>query len=57
VIALWLDHEGIETTQMYIHADIKLKEEAMAKTQTVTAPGRRANGPSRLAIARRKYGG
>ncbi|WOS67012.1 MULTISPECIES: tyrosine-type recombinase/integrase [Sinorhizobium] len=37
VIALWLGHENIETTQMYIHADIQLKEKAMAKTKPVTA--------------------
>lgn len=33
VIALWLGHESVETTQMYIHADIELKEKAMAKTE------------------------
>ncbi|WP_085026283.1 site-specific integrase [Ensifer aridi] len=37
VIALWLGHESVETTQMYIHADIQLKEKAMAKTKPVTA--------------------
>jgi integrase/recombinase XerD len=41
VIALWLGHESVETTQMYIHADIQLKEKAMARTQPVkTPPGR-----------------
>jgi integrase/recombinase XerD len=41
VIALWLGHESVETTQMYIHADIQLKEKAMARTQPVKAtPGR-----------------
>ncbi len=35
VIALWLGHESIETTQIYIHADLRLKEQALAK---VTAP-------------------
>jgi site-specific recombinase XerD len=41
VIALWLGHESMESTQMYVHADIKLKEKALAKTQPVTAsPGR-----------------
>jgi integrase/recombinase XerD len=38
VIALWLGHESVETTQMYIHADITLKERAMARTQSVKTP-------------------
>lgn len=41
VIALWLGHESVETTQMYIHADIEVKERAMAKTQPVAAPAGR----------------
>jgi len=32
VIALWLGHESIETTQMYLHADLRLKEKALART-------------------------
>lgn len=32
VIALWLGHESMETTQIYLHADMKLKEVAMART-------------------------
>lgn len=32
VIALWLGHESIETTQIYLHADLRLKEEALART-------------------------
>jgi len=38
VIALWLGHESVETTQMYIHANIELKEQAMEKTKPVEAP-------------------
>ena len=38
VIALWLGHESVETTQMYIHADIELKEKAMARTQSNKVP-------------------
>lgn len=41
VIALWLGHEGIETTQIYLHADLALKERALARTApTGTTPGR-----------------
>jgi len=35
VIALWLGHENVATTQIYIHADLTLKEQALART----APG------------------
>ena len=30
VIALWLGHESSETTQIYLHADMRLKEKALA---------------------------
>ena len=29
VIALWLGHESVETTQIYIHADLRLKEQGV----------------------------
>lgn len=32
VIALWLGHESVETTYIYLHADLELKEEALART-------------------------
>lgn len=32
VIALWLGHESVETTQIYLHADLALKERALART-------------------------
>lgn len=35
VIALWLGHESVETTQMYLHADISMKERALARTDPV----------------------
>jgi len=38
VIALWLGHESVETTQVYIHADLRLKEKALAR---VVAPDSR----------------
>ncbi len=31
VIALWLGHESIETTQIYLDADLEMKEKALAK--------------------------
>jgi integrase/recombinase XerD len=41
VIALWLGHETVATTQIYIHADLALKERALARTAPPdTAPGR-----------------
>lgn len=41
VIALWLGHESIETTQIYLHADLRLKEKALAHTSpTQQTPGR-----------------
>jgi site-specific recombinase XerD len=41
VIALWLGHENVATTQVYVHADLALKERALARTApTGAAPGR-----------------
>ena len=33
VIALWLGHESTETTQIYLHADMRLKERALGHAQ------------------------
>jgi site-specific recombinase XerD len=32
VIALWLGHESTDTTQIYLHADIQLKQRALARS-------------------------
>jgi integrase/recombinase XerD len=41
VIALWLGHEQIETTQIYLHANLAIKEQALARTTPASAkPGR-----------------
>lgn len=36
VIALWLGHEQVETTQIYLHADLSIKEKALARTAPLT---------------------
>jgi integrase/recombinase XerD len=41
VIALWLGHETVRTTQVYLHADLRLKERALARiAPPQVAPGR-----------------
>jgi integrase len=41
VIALWLGHESAESTQVYLHADMQIKERALARiTPPNSAPGR-----------------
>jgi integrase/recombinase XerD len=37
-IALWLGHESVETTQIYLHADLRHKEEALAKVTPLDMP-------------------
>jgi integrase/recombinase XerD len=37
VIALWLGHERVETTSIYLQADMQMKEKALAKTDATTA--------------------
>jgi len=38
VIALWLGHESPKTTQIYLHADLALKEQALARTTPPDVP-------------------
>ena len=38
IIALWLGHESVETTRIYLHADLTIKEKAMARTEPVGTP-------------------
>jgi len=50
-IALWLGHASSETTQIYLHADLALKERAIARTTpTGTRPGRYQPGDRLLAF-------
>jgi hypothetical protein len=32
VVALWLGHESVMSTQMHLHADMRLKEQALSRT-------------------------
>lgn len=51
VIALWLGHESVETTQMYLHADMKMKEAALSRTTPLNvARGRYRPGDQLLAF-------
>jgi site-specific recombinase XerD len=48
VIALWLGHEQLETTQIYLHADMALKEAALARTAPPDTPPGRYRPPDKL---------
>ncbi|MCY3596265.1 MAG: site-specific integrase [Rhodospirillales bacterium] len=51
VIALWLGHERVETTQIYVEATLAMKEQALAKTSPRTGdPGRYRPPDSLLAF-------
>jgi integrase len=47
-IALWLGHERIETTTVYTHADLTLKERAIARTAPPGIGSRRYRPPDKL---------
>lgn len=48
VIALWLGHESVETTQIYLDADLKAKEIALARTAPHNTRGGRFKPKDRL---------
>ena len=48
VIALWLGHESTETTQIYLHADMSIKERALARTALPGSPPGRYTAPDTL---------
>ena len=51
VIALWPGHESVETTQIYLHADLRLKEKALSRMAVPAAnPGRYRPDDKRLAF-------
>jgi site-specific recombinase XerD len=48
VIALWLGHEQVSTTSIYLHADMSQKERAIARTQPLSATPGRYRAPDHL---------
>ena len=51
VIALWLGHESVETTQIYLEATLAMKEQALAKTSPPHGtPGRYRPGDQLLSF-------
>lgn len=48
VIALWLGHESPATTRIYLHADMKLKEDAIARTAPPGTEATRYKAPDTL---------
>jgi len=51
VIALWLGHADIRSTDAYLHADMSIKERALARLTPVSAkPGRYRPPDSLLAF-------
>ena len=47
-IALLLGHENIQATQMYLHADLNIKEQAIDRTATLGTPPGRYRPPDTL---------
>jgi integrase/recombinase XerD len=41
VIALWLGHETLETVDVYVQANLQMKEQALAKTMPLDVPWNR----------------
>jgi hypothetical protein len=48
VIALWLGHEQVSTTSIYLHADMSQKERAIARTTAPNATPGRYRAPDSL---------
>ena len=48
VIALWPGHEGTETAQVYLHADMAIKERALARVSPTGGKLRHCTAPDNL---------
>jgi integrase/recombinase XerD len=48
MIALWLGHVSVDTTQIHLHADLDLKEKALSRTRPPNGRAGRYQPPDRL---------
>ncbi|MHB8506559.1 MAG: tyrosine-type recombinase/integrase [Acidimicrobiales bacterium] len=48
VVALWLGHEQVDTTDIYLHSDLTIKERALARTKPQHVRPGRYRPPDRL---------
>ena len=48
MIALWLGHQNLRSVESYIHADMALKERALARTAPLATTSGRYRPPDRL---------
>jgi site-specific recombinase XerD len=48
VIALWLGHAGVRSTDAYVHADMSIKEKALALTTPAETPPGRYRPPDKV---------
>jgi site-specific recombinase XerD len=53
VIAPWLGHESVETTQIYLEANLAMKEEILATIPPGGKPGRYRPGDALLAFLKK----
>ena len=50
VIALWLGHESVETTQIYLDANLALKEKILSKTHPLGGKSYRFRAEDQLLV-------
>ena len=48
VIALWLGHESVDTTRIYLEATLAMKEKALSKTKPLNGKFRRYRPGNKL---------
>jgi integrase/recombinase XerD len=49
-IALWLGHESTKSTEIYLHADNKLEQQAIERTTPTGTPPGRYRAPDALLV-------